>query len=437
MLVACGPRHVAPQVDWSQPPQVVVEQPTLPAVRERVVEGLRVVVVENHRLPLVSISAVSTSAGGRAAWKTPGLASVCVEAIARSVTSVAVDTSVATEYAALEVATATDDAVRAAGELAKAIREPQFHATFGEALQRVFAGQTAHRDAPRSIAGRVLDRVLFPSHPYQVPAEGTHDTLQAITIDKARAFAQTAYAPGTLTLVIVGDADDARVAAIAHEFASFASAAPAPDARTVTSYVPTLGIVERPGAPTSVVLVGAQSDPGGAPGQLAADLANLMLGGGPGAQLDRTLHDTLKVTLGAGSSHWRGRLGGSWSVAASFPTERTIEGLRATLGEIAKARRTAPTPAALAKAKATQLRALASSFETTVGATRALERMIGQGLTAEWYATYVKRLDAITPHDVQMAASKWNDLSIVVVGDWQKLRGELTSFGLPVTTYEP
>jgi hypothetical protein len=68
---------------------------------------------------------------------------------------------------------------------------------------------------------------------------------------------------------------------------------------------------------------------------------------------------------------------------------------------------------------------------------RAIERMIGQGLTADWYASYVRRLDAMTPAEVQAAASTWNDLSIVIVGDWQKLRGELTSFGLPVAMYAP
>jgi predicted Zn-dependent peptidase len=62
--------------------------------------------------------------------------------------------------------------------------------------------------------------------------------------------------------------------------------------------------------------------------------------------------------------------------------------------------------------------------------------MVGQGLTADWYATYARRLEAVTPAEVQSAAGKWTDLSIVVVGDWQKLRGELTSFGLPVTSYD-
>jgi zinc protease len=385
----------------------------------------------------VSLAVVSTSAGGRAAWESPGLATVCVDAIAKSVAGVSVETSVATEYAALEVAVPSDEAARVAAELAKAIREPQFHSTFGGALQRAYNGQLAHRDAPRSIAGRVLDQVLFANHPYEVSAEGTGKTLQAITVDQTRAFWQTAYAPGTLTLVIAGDADAKRVDAIAHEFASFADEPPPPASPAVTGYFPKLGVVDMPGAATTVVLIGGPSDPGGAPRQLAGDLANIVLGGGPESHLDNTLHARLGITLGAGSSYWRGRLAGSWSVAASFPTEHAIEGIRATLDEIAKAGRVELVPSDLARAKDIQLRAVAASFETSTGTIRAIERMIGQGLTADWYGSYVKRLDAVTAKDVQVAAGKWTDLSIVIVGDWQKLRGELTSFGLPVTMYAP
>ena len=182
LLVACGPRPVARPMDESQPPRVTIERARLPVVHERVVEGLRVVIVENHRLPLVSISVVSTSAGGRAAWKTPGLATVCAEAIASSVAGFAVETSIATEYAALEVAIPTADAVEAAGAVAKAIREPQFHATFGPAFKHAFEGQLAHRDAPRSMAGPRARSHLVPEssvrsaarrHPRH--ASGDHD----------------------------------------------------------------------------------------------------------------------------------------------------------------------------------------------------------------------------------------------------------------------
>ena len=95
----------------------------------------------------------------------------------RAVTGATVETSVATEYAALEVAVPTDDAMRVAAELAKAIRAPQFDRTFDGAVPS--APTTANwciDDAPRSIAGRVLDRMMFANHPYEVSAEGTGKT---------------------------------------------------------------------------------------------------------------------------------------------------------------------------------------------------------------------------------------------------------------------
>lgn len=437
LVVACGPRHVAPQVDWSQPPQVVAERPMLPVVVDRQIAGLRVVVIENHRLPLVTLAAVSTSAGGRAGWKSPGVATLTTELVAASVRDFVPERSVATEYAALELTVRTEDLEAAADQLVEALRKPKLDdKTLAVVREPAIDSARMHDDSTRSIAGRVLDRIVFGGHPYEVPAEGVHDAIARLTTDDVRTFWQAGWAPGTVTLVIVGDIDAARVAHIAQRFASLAGTPQNPERPPLPAYTAKLGVVDFPGATKSVVLVGRRSERAGEQ-QLAGDVANLLLGGGPDSRLDLVLHDKLRVTLGAGSSYWRGRLAGSWSIAASFPVDRTAEGLRATLDEIKRARDELPTAADVARAKATLLRALAASVETNLGATRVLERMIGQGLPSDWYATYIRRLDAITPEDVHRAAGSWDDLSIVIVGDWQKLRGELTSFGLPVTMYEP
>lgn len=437
LLVACGPRHVAPPHDeWAQPPRVTLERPRLPAITERQIDGLRVIVAENHRLPLVTFAAVSLSAGGRAGWQTPGIATLTTDVIAASSDGFVPERTIATEYSALEVTARTEDVDAAATALANAIRNPDLDDKTLSFIREIALPDTvSHSASSRTFAGRLLDRILFGAHPYEVPPEGTFPSVKRITIDEIRAFWQSAWAPGTLTLVIVGDVDNARVERIAHSFAMLAGDHPKLDAPALPAYSPKLGVYDLPGATTSVVLVGTRSDPAG-PQQIAGDIANLLLGG-PDARLDQVLHDKLRVTLGAGSSYWRGLLAGSWSVAASFPTDRTIEGLRATVAEIKHARDEVPSATDVTRAKERLLRALATSFETNVGATRVLERMIGQGLPSDWYATYVKRLDAITPDDVHAAATKWNDLSIVVVGDWQKLKSELTSFGLPVTMYEP
>ncbi len=60
-------------------------------------------------------------------------------------------------------------------------------------------------------AGESFDvayRTVFPpSHPYSRPVIGTHESLNAITLDDARRFADTYYRPEAMTMVIVADMD--------------------------------------------------------------------------------------------------------------------------------------------------------------------------------------------------------------------------------------
>jgi zinc protease len=52
------------------------------------------------------------------------------------------------------------------------------------------------------------NRAAFPSsHPYSRPVIGTHESLNAITLDDARRFADAHYRPEAMTMVIVGDID--------------------------------------------------------------------------------------------------------------------------------------------------------------------------------------------------------------------------------------
>jgi zinc protease len=46
-----------------------------------------------------------------------------------------------------------------------------------------------------------------PSHPYSRPVIGTHESLDAITLDDARRFAATYYRPEAMTMVIIADMD--------------------------------------------------------------------------------------------------------------------------------------------------------------------------------------------------------------------------------------
>ena len=343
LLVACGPRDMPPHVTLERTPHVTLEQPTLPTIVERRFDGLRVIIAENHRLPLVSL----------AVGRCPRVVALAGSARHRDVdhgsrrhgrSPTSSETSVSTEYGAIELTARTEDIEAAAASTVEAIRNPRFDdKTLGTVREFALTDAASHDTSARTVAGRMLDRILFGRSSLRSAGGGHLSERQAGHSDDTHAFWQTAWAPGTLTLVIVGDVDSARVERIAHTFASLAGPAPKLDAPALPAYTAKLGVFDLPGATTSVVIVGRRSDPAGEH-QLPGDVANLLLGGGPDARLDKVLHEQLKVTLGAGSSYWRGRLAGSWSVAASFPTERTVEGLRATLAEIERWRTTKSRP---------------------------------------------------------------------------------------------
>ncbi len=60
-----------------------------------------------------------------------------------------------------------------------------------------------------------LQEAVFPAgHPYRHPALGTHESLAGLTLEQARAYAKSAYAPGQLVLAISGHVDPAVLGAL-------------------------------------------------------------------------------------------------------------------------------------------------------------------------------------------------------------------------------
>ncbi|HSD86888.1 MAG TPA: pitrilysin family protein [Kofleriaceae bacterium] len=448
LVLACGPHASRPTpaampwassgIDWSKPPAIAPTSLAVPPVRALSLDQIRVLVVENHRLPFVSVTAVMTTAGARADGAKPGLAALTAELVRRA-SHGQIETSIASDSMTARLVARTEDLDRAAPLLANVLRDPAFSADDLIDARRVRLAELAeHRARPRTVAAQVFDHLVFTGHPYEHPAEGIADGVAAVTSEDIRGFLANAYRPDALTLIVAGDVHDEQLHALTRPFADWqAPAAPAPASPALSAYARRLAIVDMPGADQAVVLVGRR-DATSPADRLAADVANTVLGGGPGARLDRTLHDQLAVTFGAGSSFWHGQLAGSWTVASTFPTARTAEALRATLAEVEKARTTDATAEEVSRAKEELSRAIAGAFETNAGTARALERLVAQGLPADGYSTYLRQLATVTPATARAAIqSTWSDLSIVIVGDRAKLAADLTKLGLPIEQYTP
>jgi zinc protease len=463
VLAACGPRSPRPAadevpwaksgIDWTRPPTAAAPSFVPPRITETTLgNGARLVVVENHRLPIVSITAIHHAAGGREDGAKVGLAGLTADllderpggtagAVADLLerTGSRLEIDIASDHASLKLATVKDRLAESLRVFAGIQRDPSFS---DEEVARVRDRRVAElldrRTRSRTVAGQLFDRLAFAGHPYAAPAEGTPEAVRALTAEDVRDFYARAYRPDALTLVVAGDLtrEDAE-RAIGEAFGGWRHApmqdAPPPPLAPMPRQ---LAYVDVPGAEQTVAIIGKRTPAAGRPDQVAADVANAIVGGGPGARLDRKLHDELAVTLGAGSSSWRGRWAGTWAVATTFLTDRTGDGLRAALAVIEHARTTAPTAAELEQAKASLARTTAQHFETTASTVRALERVIVQGAPPTRYNDVLAALARVTPEAARAAIEEdWAELSIVVVGDWAKIGPDLRALGLPVVPY--
>ncbi len=74
-----------------------------------------------------------------------------------------------------------------------------------------------NEDAPDSALFELLAAGMYSKHPIRVPILGTHETIREITPEILYLCHRAFYAPGNMTLCVLGDVDPEQVAALARE----------------------------------------------------------------------------------------------------------------------------------------------------------------------------------------------------------------------------
>ena len=96
--------------------------------------------------------------------------------------------------------------------------------------------QQSTENVPYGTAEERFFQLLFPApHPYNGVVIGSHQDLQAATLDDVKAFFQTYYAPNNATLVIAGDIDAAATKAAVQKYFGDIPQAATPPALVITT----------------------------------------------------------------------------------------------------------------------------------------------------------------------------------------------------------
>ncbi len=414
--------------------------------------GLRVVVIENHRLPLISAQLIIPGAGS--ATDPPdhmGLAALTADLLDEG-TGTLGPMQVAAELerlgAYLQTAADTDVASISVNSLASTlpdtlllvanlVRSPSLsQADFDRIKADRLSAIRRRRDNPRAVASLVIDRVLYGAHPYAHPGAGYERTLSAIRLADVREYYRARYTPTGATLVVAGDITAADVNAIAakafggwKKHTAPAAPMPAPD----TAARPRLVVVDKPGAPQSVVEIGRVSITRTAPTYFAGRVANTVVGGGFTSRLNRRLREQLGYTYGAGSRFWMGARSGTWTAHSSLRTDVTVAGLREALALIQSMRTADVPPDELHRGQELLVRELPGEFETNGRIAGSFAELASENVALDWYRGFTRGVRGVTAAEVRtFARDQWapESLVVVVVGDLSKVMDGLLDLGL-------
>jgi zinc protease len=415
--------------------------------------GLEILVVERPELPKVAVSLVTRGGSAGDPDGKEGVAYLATQTMDTG-TKTRKDLDIENAFGNLGTALANEtgrESARLSFEVLKRNLAPALE-VFADVIQNpTYPGpeferqKKRHLDAlaqqakePNAIAGRVSRILAFgATHPYGRPAQGTPETVGAITREDVSKFHEERWKPGSSALVFAGDVTVAEAEALAKKVLGGWRGGAAPVAAIPLPSPSAAGkvyLVDRQDAAQTFVI---QILP--APKRKSAEydalrLANAVWGGGFATRLNLNLREDKGYSYGVFSFPELNREAGAWFAAGGVQTNKTKESVVEFDKELKGLAGARPiTAKELDDAKLNLIRGYAQQFET-------LSRIAGQ-VAGLWGADLpmdeLQRISdgtAKTTLDETLAtARRWanpSQASLLLVGDLAKIRPGVEELGL-------
>jgi zinc protease len=284
----------------------------------------------------------------------------------------------------------------------------------------VIAELKAGEDRPWDLEYKAILPLLFPkANPYSHPVIGEEAHVRGATAEVITRYYDKWYHPNNAALVVVGGFDPAdALASIRKLFGPIPKADLPP--RKVAPQFPSRPAVARKEIPSKFdvprLMLGFNTVAVGHNDDYVFDLMNLVLSSGKTSRLHRKLVEGERVAAQVDSSNNAGRYPGWFGVdveALPGKDRKTIE--RLVFAELKKLASEPVTEAELARAR----RSLVASFIFGNESVHGLADQISNAVTnadLDYLTTYLDRVLAVTPADIQRVAARYlREESAVVV----------------------
>jgi zinc protease len=200
---------------------------------------------------------------------------------------------------------------------------------------------------------------------------------------------------------------------------------------------PRFVLVNFPGKPQSVLLVGQPAVPRSSPDVLPLELANAIVGGSFTSRLNQNLREQHGYSYGAGSGFAFGKGPGPFAARTSVQTDVTGKAVVEVFNELNRLVAEPLSSDELSKGKALLAFQLVEGLQSVAATARGVADIFLFDLPLDEYRTYVGRLEALTPATVQDAVRRTlhpEQMTLAIAGDAQAVLPQLkaeTALKLP------
>jgi predicted Zn-dependent peptidase len=303
-------------------------------------------------------------------------------------------------------------------------------------IQQIRAG----RADPGFLVNERFQKAVFGNHPYSfvVPDE---KSINALTRNDLRAFVTKYYIPNAAYLVVVGDIDvDKTFAEIEKAFGGWKSGEVPPDENPPVPKRDKRQIyfVNRPGSVQSAIYIGNVSIPRKDKDYFAIRTASTIYGGSFYSRLTRNIRESKGYTYSPFSQSNTQAKTGSFSAGAFVRNEVTGPTLLEIFYELDRMRVLPVTDEELSAAKEYSTGNFSVELASQLGLASRITSIYTYDLDKNFINDFRPKIEALTTADIQKAAAKYFDTyraAIVIVGDWEKVKDQVTPFG-DVTIYD-
>ncbi|WP_024545955.1 pitrilysin family protein [Picosynechococcus sp. NKBG15041c] len=417
--------------------------------------GMVIYLMEDHRLPLVSGSAIMRTGSRLEPAEQVGLAGITGTVMRSGGTlnhpadtlnnileqrAASIETSIGEASGSASFSALKEDFDLVFDLFAEVLQQPAFPQDKLDLAKRQTAGSISRRnDEPDAIAGREFSKLIYGADsPYARTTE--YATLANIERDDLIAFYRTYIRPDQMILGIVGDIDKAATKAkIEAVFGSWTNENPGADLTPPAVDQPARTgafLVDQPQLTQSSIFIGHQG------GQLSnPDYAELSVMNGVLNGFGGRLFNEIRSRQGLAYSVY-----GVWSpgydydgqfiAGGSTRTEATIPFITALKGEMQRIQTEPITQAELAYAKDSILNSFVFNFADPSQTLSRLMRYEYYDYPADFIFQYQQEVEATTIADVQRVAQTYlkpDELTVLVVGNGAGMDPSLTSIFSEVT----